>query len=277
MGTPIRSVSDTAIWVAMYRANESDRSDAIFRDPFARRLAGPRGEEILRTVKHMDWPMVVRTAVMDEIILRCVQQGCRTVLNLAAGLDARAYRLPLPPGLRWIDADLPDMVAYKQEHLRSERPVCRYEAVPIDLTDRTARQALFARAAADGPVLAVAEGLVVYLADDAVKGLAGDLHAAGVRWWLLDLASPALLKMLSQKLGAWLEQAPLRFAPAEGAAFFAPLGWREAEYRSTWYESLRLKRTLRMAWLWNLFARLSGSKKREQIRRFSGIVLLERT
>ncbi len=160
MTGPIRNVSDTALWVAMYRAFESERPDALFRDPFARRLAGARGEAIVKAMprgRAMSWPMVVRTAVMDEIVLRCVQQGCTTVLNLAAGLDTRAFRLPLPKSLRWFDADLPDMVAYKQQQLAGEQPVCAYEAVPADLVDQAARAALFARAAqGGGPVLVVA-------------------------------------------------------------------------------------------------------------------------
>ena len=48
MDTPIRNVSDTAVWVAMYRARENDRPNGLFRDPFARRLAGERGEQILQ-------------------------------------------------------------------------------------------------------------------------------------------------------------------------------------------------------------------------------------
>src|SRR2546422_7435197 len=50
----------------------------------------------------------------------------------------------------------------------------------------------------------------------------------------------------------------------------------EAEFRSTWDESLRLKRTMRLAWLWSLLGRLYPKKKREEFRRFSGIVLLGR-
>jgi O-methyltransferase involved in polyketide biosynthesis len=41
-GPLIRNVSDTALWVAVYRARETDRPDAVFRDPYARRLAGAR-------------------------------------------------------------------------------------------------------------------------------------------------------------------------------------------------------------------------------------------
>ncbi|SRR5258707_2500285 len=101
---PISSVSDTARLVAMYRAMESERPDASFRDPCARRLAGPAGEQILASMpqgRRWAWPMIVRTAVMDEVIMRLVtQEGVDTVLNLAAGLDARAYRLDLPAQLR---------------------------------------------------------------------------------------------------------------------------------------------------------------------------------
>ncbi|HWC75096.1 MAG TPA: class I SAM-dependent methyltransferase, partial [Gemmatimonadales bacterium] len=93
---PISSVSDTARWVAMYRAMESDRPDALFHDQYARRLAGPTGEQILASIpqgRKWAWPMIVRTAVMDEIIMRLVnEEGVDTVLNLAAGLDVRPYR-----------------------------------------------------------------------------------------------------------------------------------------------------------------------------------------
>lgn len=47
---PIRHISDTALWVAVYRAQESERPDAVFRDPLARRLAGERGAQIAATM-----------------------------------------------------------------------------------------------------------------------------------------------------------------------------------------------------------------------------------
>ena len=71
--------------------------------------------------------------------------------------------------------------------------------------------------------------------------------------------------------------APMQFAPAEGTAFFAPLGWREAEFRSTWDESLRLGRSVPLARLWNALGRLRSQEVRDRYRRMSGIVLLERT
>ena len=47
----VRNISDTALWVAMYRAIESDRPDALFYDPYARKLAGERGAQILKEIR----------------------------------------------------------------------------------------------------------------------------------------------------------------------------------------------------------------------------------
>jgi methyltransferase (TIGR00027 family) len=281
----IQHVSDTARWVALYRAMESERPDALFRDPYARRLAGARGERIVDAMpkgRSWAWPMIVRTAVMDEIILRAIERdGVDTVLNLAAGLDTRPYRLPLANALRWIEADFPDVIAYKQKQLKGERPAPALEQVGIDLTDGARRRALFGQiGAAALKVLVVSEGLLIYLTPDHVAALADDLHAVpSFRWWLLDLATPRLLKMMEKNWGRALAagNAPFQFAPAEGTRFFEPHGWGEAEFRSTWEEANRLNRAdVPFAWLWRLLGRLSSGKRREEMRRFSGIALLQR-
>jgi hypothetical protein len=69
--------------------------------------------------------------------------------------------------------------------------------------------------------------------------------------------------------------APFRFGPAEGTAFFAPSGWREAGFRSTWDESFRLRRTMPGARFWKLVSRFQSKRRQEEGRRMSGIVLLE--
>ncbi len=280
---PITSVSDTARWVAMYRAMESERPDALFRDPYARRLAGPAGEEILASMpqgRKWAWPMIVRTAVMDEIVMRLItQQGVDTVLNLAAGLDARAYRLDLPRELRWIDVDLEGILSYKETALAGERPRCGVEFVRADLTDRAVRRSLFQRVGAQAKrALVIAEGLLVYLKPDDVTSLAKDLSAQpAFRWWMIDLGSPALQQFLSRTWGKQLRSgnAPMLFFPVEGTAFFAPAGWGEAEYHPILDEALRLRRAPKMSWLWRLLGLLASKKRRAQFKRFSGIVLLE--
>ncbi|HYU28300.1 MAG TPA: SAM-dependent methyltransferase [Gemmatimonadales bacterium] len=281
---PISSVSDTARWVAMYRAMESERPDALFRDPYARRLAGPAGEQILASMpqgRRWAWPMIVRTAVMDEIVMRLVtQEHVDTVLNLAAGLDARPYRLDLPATLHWIDVDLEGILSYKEAALAGERPRCRIEFVRANLIDQAARRALFQRVnAAARRVLVIAEGLLVYLKPDDVMSLARDLAAQpAFHWWLIDLGSPALLQFLSRTWGNQLRSgnAPMLFAPEAGTAFFAPASWVEAEYRAILDEARRLRRAPKMAWVWQLLGLFASKARREQLKRFSGIVLLKK-
>ena len=278
---PVRNVSDTALWVAIYRAMETERPDALFHDPYARRLGGERGEAIVRAMpqgRSMSWPLVVRTVVMDEIIERCVASGAATVLNLAAGLDARPYRMDLPPTLRWLHVDMPEMVDYFRTHMAGETPRCQLEFIPADLRDAAVRREVFARAAEHGPVLAITEGLLIYLEAEDVTALAQDLHdVARARWWLMDLASPMLLKFLERRWTPTLRagNAPFRFGPAEGTAFFDRFGWQEEEFRSTWDESFRIKRTMPGAWFWRLLSKLQPKEKQEAGRRMSGIVLLE--
>jgi methyltransferase (TIGR00027 family) len=279
--SPIRNVSDTALWVAIYRAMESERPDRIFNDPYARKLGGERGEAIVQSMPKgaaTAWPMVVRTAVMDEIVLRCVREGAATVLNLAAGLDARPYRLDLPKSLRWFHVDMPDMIGYFRERMVDAMPRCEVEFVSADLRDANARRELFARTAAHGPVLVITEGLLVYLTPEQVGELARDLHGvARARWWLTDIGSPRLRQLMerSRWLGKLQSNAPMQFFPEQGTAFFEPYGWREKEFRSTWDESLRLKRTVRGAWLFKLLSKLQPKAQVEAGLRMSGIVLLE--
>ena len=133
----IRNISDTAAWVAMYRARESEREDAVFRDPYARRLAGARGEEIMRTMKAATkhaWSYVARTYLFDTYIAQEIAAGADMIVNLAAGLDTRPYRMQLPASLQWIEVDLPDLIAYKEDILRAEKPVCKLERVRLDLS-----------------------------------------------------------------------------------------------------------------------------------------------
>jgi len=124
----VSNVSDPARWVAVYRAWETARPDRLFSDPLAARLAGQHGAAIAELApEHMrsGWPMVVRTKLMDDLVLASLREGCDCVVNLAAGLDTRPYRLPLPASLTWIEADLPGMIEEKNRLLEAEKPLCR--------------------------------------------------------------------------------------------------------------------------------------------------------
>ena len=281
---PITHISDTARWVALYRALESERPDAHFHDPHARRLAGDRANAIVRGMpafRSGTWPMVVRTCVFDELVLRAVRdEGFDTVVNLAAGLDARPWRLDLPAATRWFDVDLPDILAYKREALAGETARCDYAAEALDLRDAPARRALFERIGRESRrTVVLTEGLLVYLTEADVASLATDLHyPRSFRWWVIDLVNPKLLRMLRRRWAKTLAEgdATLQFGPAEGPRFFEPYGWKEREFRSTWDEAHRLRRQMRMAWLFRLLARTASAERRREISRMGGIVLMER-
>jgi methyltransferase (TIGR00027 family) len=268
--------------VAIYRAMESESAQPLFIDPYARRLGGARGERIVREMPHGErfaWPMIVRTAVMDELIVNAVNgRGVDTVLNLAAGLDARPYRLDVPATLQWVDADLPDILDYKESQLAGEQPKCRLELARVDLIDGLQRRELFERVGAAGKnVLVICEGLLVYLHSEQVREIANDLRARpSFRWWLIDIASPKLLVMLEKSWGAKLREGgtPFRFAPAEGTAFFEPSGWYEQEFRSTGEEARRLNRMPTAIRFFGLLGKLQSKEKQQQARRMAGIVML---
>lgn len=276
----IRDVSDTARWVAVYRAWESSRPDAVFRDPYAGRLAGQRGEDIASRMtfhKRHAWSYVARTWLIDRLVLEEVQSGADMVINLAAGLDTRPYRLDLPSSLPWVEVDFPRLLAYKTEILRDVRPRCALERIPLDLADAAARGSLWQRLGTHRKRIAViTEGLLIYLTRDAVGSLATDLAAQpGIRRWILDLSSPALLKMI-KKHSAALDDAntPLQFAPEEGPDFFEPYGWRTVRIESLLKTAARLHRLPSL--MMRVMAAISSPMPKGN-RPWSGVCVMEST
>lgn len=280
----LESVSDTALLVAHHRAMESARTDALFHDPYAHRLAGDRGDEIARKLrwgKRMAWSTITRTVLMDEIVLRLVGQGVDTVLNLAAGLDSRPYRLALPASLRWVEMDLPPILAAKGELLAGDQASCQLQRVGVDLANAAERQSALAEQSAKmNKALVITEGLLVYLNPTIVSELARDLHQQPpIRYWATDLASPVVLKRMQKWWGKQMKAANawMDFAPAEGPKFFEPLGWREGEFHDLFHNCLRLNRPMPMAWILKLQLRLFPRRAQKNLAKWrSGVVLLER-
>jgi methyltransferase (TIGR00027 family) len=190
------------------------------------------------------WPIIVRTKLIDDLVLSSLAEGCDCVVNLAAGLDTRPYRMALPPELPWIEVDFPAMVEEKERLMADAQPVCRLSRRGLDLSDSAARAVLFDELAiTTRSALVITEGLLLYMNQDVVRALALDLlDRSSVRWWVFDLASPNLLQMMQKTMGTQLVNAPMKFAPAEGVAFFEALGWTTQDVRSFVGEAARLHR-----------------------------------
>jgi methyltransferase (TIGR00027 family) len=275
----ISNVSDTARWIAAYRARETLRPDALFRDTLAEKLAGPRGRAM---ADRAPWFMrgggmiVARTKLIDDIVAQAVAAGADTVVNLAAGLDTRPYRLALPSSLNWIEADLPGIVDEKEELLRGETPVCRLRREKVDVCDRAAFPAFLDRTTAGARwVLAISEGLVTYLEAEQVATLAADLFARpAVRWWVVNFNSPRGMRMVGSNFRRTLGNVAMKFAPANGVAFFEKLGWRTAEVHNIIREASRLKRG--PLWLRLLAKTWPDSDPRAPKRGWGALVRFER-
>jgi methyltransferase (TIGR00027 family) len=264
--------------VAFVRARESERADAIFRDPFARRLGGDRGEQIARanpSGDKMAWTLVMRTYLYDQFITEQIEQGVDLVVNLAAGLDTRPYRMKLPPALRWVEVDLPGVIDYKENILREERPSCQLERVRVDLSNVSARRKLFARLTSQGKkALAVTEGLLIYFSPAEVGVFARDLaDAPSFQRWIVDLVSPGLLRLGQKKMSEQLREsgAAFKFGPKEGPDFFLPYGWTPLDVRSLLRTAARFHR---LTLVFRLMAALPSSNHAQGSRPWSGICLL---
>ena len=276
----IREISDTAFLAAAYRARETDRPDAVFHDPLARRLLGTRGEQIADSIPFSNratWAWVARTYLYDQFIVEQCRAGTDMVINLAAGLDTRPYRMDMPPSLQWIEVDLPGILSYKEEILAQEKPVCILERVRLDLADVPARRKVFAELGSRAAkCLILTEGLLIYFSADQVRALAEDLAApAAFQNWIVDLASPGLLRMLQKHLGPALKESgsSLQFGPEEGPEFFVPSGWKPVDVRSPLKAAAGLKRLSFGMWLFSLLPESNGL---QGSRPWSGICLLTR-
>jgi methyltransferase (TIGR00027 family) len=275
VSSPLHDVSDTAFWIAYHRALESNRPDALFHDPFAARLAGMRGRlisEAMPTSRIVAWTVALRTCIIDDYIETALRTGIDTVLCLGAGLDARPYRLALPTALRWIEADYPNVIDYKDHILLKANPTCRLERVRIDLADTAERQKLLDRVDASSQgVLILTEGVIPYLANDDVASLADALHAMrGARLWIVDYLSAQAVAFRRRKhLRQVMQNAPFKFDPGDWFAFFRRHRWCVKEIRYYPQEAARHSRPMPLP----LGARLLLSLTR--FRRFGGYAMLE--
>lgn len=282
----MKNIADTAYLVAMYRALESERADALFHDPYARLLAGGKGAmlvEVLGEKEKITNAIALRTRLIDEQIEKLVQSHkIDTVLNLAAGLDTRPYRLNLPASLRWVEVDFADILTEKEQKLLQATPVCTLERVKLDITDTFLRKRLFAEITKNSKqALVITEGLLSYLPELQVASIAADIYEqSNLNWWLFELESADTLqnydkiyarKIFDQYFASGNKT--LLFAPQEGTSFFKKYGWRVAESLCVWKELRRLKRQVKLAWLVEGLMKLNQADTQQQ----SSIVLLYKT
>jgi methyltransferase (TIGR00027 family) len=198
----LSGVGLTAVGVAWARAVESRRPDRLFDDPLAARVAqrgqqgleesfgvreggraqtSPVDEQVARAF--LDYA-AVRTRYFDDCLLEACAGGCRQVVILAAGMDARAFRLPWAAGIRIYELDRRDVLAVKEEVIAAEgvSPRCQRHSVATDLTADWAAELRAAGFSGSQQTAWLAEGLLNYLTpenNDALVATVGQLSGIG--------------------------------------------------------------------------------------------------
>ena len=283
--SPIESVSDTAFWIAHYRAAETERPDALFRDPLAGVLSGEHGKRIAKTMpmgSMIGWVVAIRTCIIDDYVRFAVGQGVDTVLNLGAGLDTRPYRLDLPPSLLWVEADYPRVIGFKEEKLLGERPRCQLERVELDLAKESERGIMLAGInARSRKMLVLTEGVVTHLSLAEAGSLADDLRGLDhLSYWIIDYLLPELAKYQQRgRMQQKMRNAPFKFTPSDWFGFFQKHGWRTKEIRYLAAEGKRLGRPLRLPFFLTILLKIrilfTSRQLREAFPKFTAYVILE--
>ncbi|MGW0885241.1 SAM-dependent methyltransferase [Streptomyces sp. NPDC002671] len=184
----------TAVAVAMARAMESGREDRMFHDPYAQSFV----DAAKAVITDDEWPSlvawvdlfysrgVVRTRFIDDFLCEAVAGGCSQVVLLGAGLDARAFRLPVPDA-DVFEVDTPSVFAFKDKVLADAgaRPTARSRtAVHADLREDFAARITGSTFDPGRATAWVAEGVLPYLTADQAQQVitdVGRLSAPGSR------------------------------------------------------------------------------------------------
>jgi methyltransferase (TIGR00027 family) len=280
MDANINDVSDTALWVAHYRALETQRKDALFRDPLAAKLIGDRGKAIAESMKesspYTQWTVIIRTCIIDQFLQELIANGIDTVLNLGAGMDTRPYRMQLPKNLQWIEVDYANIIDHKNNLLANEVPNCKLERISVDLADNQKRKNFFTNVSMRSQKVAIlTEGLIPYLTEEQMGQLADDLFAQkSFLYWIGEYLSPLVYDSIKTKTKvAKMKKAPFVFFPKDWFGFFASHGWIAKDIRYMPAEGHKLNRRFPAPW-WGVFMYLISSKKRKSaFKKMSAFVL----
>lgn len=280
----INDVSDTSLWVAHYRALETERPDALFRDPFAEKLVGERGRRIAERMskfgRYTQWSVVSRTVMIDDFIRRLIDEGIDAVVNLGTGMDTRPYRMDLPSSLEWVEADFPNIIRHKAAILAAETPKCRLTRVEVDLSDDERRRR-FLREVAPGAkkILVLTEGVIPYLSPEQVGKLADDLRARPeIAFWITEYFHKDVYVYLKSGVRRQaMRNAPFLFYPDDWLGFFAGHGWASREIAFSSDVAAKHGRRPPMPW-WAGFLMIFMSRERkERARRMAGYMIFQRS
>jgi methyltransferase (TIGR00027 family) len=248
------SVGATATMVAAQRAlgHREKLIDDAFAEPlvravgvdlFTRMLDGDidlTDVEPAFTPRRAAESMAIRTRFFDKVFLDGADAGVRQAVILAAGLDARGYRLPWPDGTVVYEVDQPEVIEFKTTTLAGigATPTATHRTVAIDLREDWPTALKDNGFDPSQPTAWSAEGLLIYLpseAQDRLFDAITELSAPGSRLATehvpdLDAFTDERAKKMSERmkqLGSDIEMADLVYQGERShvVEYLAERGW----------------------------------------------------
>lgn len=279
----IKHVSDTAAWVAYYRALETKRDDSLFKDKFAKILLGERSIEFAKIQTNVNkwtsWTVVMRTVIIDKMIRDLISLGYTTFVNLGAGLDSRPYRMELDAKVKWIEVDFPHLVVDKNKVLSPFSPSCDLKRIGLDLSKRDERISLF-KSLSDRfeKIVVLTEGVLPYLSEEQVSELSEDMMKfPSFSFWICEYLSPKSYSVLKnpKQMNA-LKDTPFKFFPEDWMNFFESKEWKLVDIKYYVDTSEQLGRATPFPTIFKLISFFMGKKWALPFRRMSGYIMWKR-
>lgn len=172
----LTSVNQSALLVALRRAAESMRPDALFHDAVAESLAERLNRAEMSATfwaaysemeQYSGDAVALRTRHYDDQLIAATARGIRQVVMLGVGLDARSLRLNVAANTRFFEVDEPALLRFRRTAMNESGVASKYDVTTLPITlpaDNLNAELVAAGFRPEQPTVVVAEGLLFYLA-----------------------------------------------------------------------------------------------------------------
>jgi methyltransferase (TIGR00027 family) len=231
----MKPISKTAFYCCGVRMQDAESENPVCGDSFAKTFMNEDGLRVLEAFKDETSPNatnVVRHRIIDDFLrAELLKNSDLRIVTIGAGFDSRPYRLT---GGRWIELDEPQIIAYKNERLPVENSPNELQRIAVDFATESLAEKL-AEFAVDDPVVVVIEGVFVYLSEDEIAALIGNLRRFFPRHQLIcDLLSRDFFEQYSKSLHEKINGigTAFRYTADEPEDIFLKNGYRRTQWSS---------------------------------------------
>ncbi|MCM1384814.1 MAG: class I SAM-dependent methyltransferase [Lachnoclostridium sp.] len=193
----LQGVPETMLQTLYARAEYSQQKNAEFHDGKAEEIVSRMDYDFSTAGKDtaMSKGVIARTILLDRMVGDFIRKNPKgTVINIACGMDTRAYRLNISGSVRWYNIDLPETIEVRSRFLE--------ENGHISMIAKSAMDESWADIIEEpkGRVLVVIEGLVMYLSESDVKKILSIIgnrfHSADI---IMEIMNPWVVRNVKEK------------------------------------------------------------------------------